>query len=170
MRSCAENQPVFEALQPLGRRVRISDARFVDDFSDDKAASGRSVHGRANTMLALTRRVGEEIVIGDPRKPLGFIRVVEIHGDKVKLSFDFPREMQINRRELADQKARQDPNAPPPPPRNNGSRDPHPGNDASRPSIGNAPRHPDNSASPHPTPPTQNSATPPAPAPQTEQP
>lgn len=58
-------------------------------------------------MLALTRRVGEEIVIGDPRSPLGTIRIVEIHGDKVRLSFDFPRDTQINRKELADLKARQ---------------------------------------------------------------
>ena len=58
-------------------------------------------------MLALTRRVGEEVVIGDPKQPLGVIRVVDIHGDKVRLSFDFPREMQINRRELAELKARQ---------------------------------------------------------------
>jgi carbon storage regulator len=57
-------------------------------------------------MLALTRRVGEEVVIGDPKKPLGVIRVVDIHGDKVRLAFDFPRETAINRRELADQKAR----------------------------------------------------------------
>ena len=57
-------------------------------------------------MLALTRRVGEEVVIGDPRKPLGVIRVVEVHGDKVRLSFDFPRDTQINRRELAEQKIR----------------------------------------------------------------
>ncbi len=57
-------------------------------------------------MLALTRRVGEEIVVGDPRNPLGVIRVVDIHGDKVRLAFDFPRETPINRRELADQKAR----------------------------------------------------------------
>jgi len=55
-------------------------------------------------MLALTRRVGEEVVIGDPNNPLGMIRVVDIHGDKVRLAFDFPRETQINRRELADQK------------------------------------------------------------------
>ena len=55
-------------------------------------------------MLALTRRVGEEVVIGDPAQPLGVIRVVEIHGDKVRLAFDFPRETAINRRELADQK------------------------------------------------------------------
>ena len=60
-------------------------------------------------MLALTRRIGEEVVIGDPRKPMGVIRVVEIHGDKVRLSFDFPRDVMINRRELAEQKARQNP-------------------------------------------------------------
>ena len=58
-------------------------------------------------MLALTRRVGEEIVIGDPKKPMGVIRVVDIHGDKVRLSFDFPRETEINRRELAELKAKQ---------------------------------------------------------------
>jgi carbon storage regulator CsrA len=57
-------------------------------------------------MLALTRKIGEEVVIGDPRKPLGTIRVVEIHGDKVKLSFDFPRDTPINRSELAAQKLR----------------------------------------------------------------
>ena len=58
-------------------------------------------------MLALTRRIGEEVVIGDPLNPLGVIRIMEIHGDKVRLSFDFPKDMQINRRELAEQKARQ---------------------------------------------------------------
>ena len=58
-------------------------------------------------MLALTRRTGEEVVIGDPANPLGVIRVVDIHSDKVRLSFDFPREIKINRRELAEQKARQ---------------------------------------------------------------
>lgn len=57
-------------------------------------------------MLALTRRIGEEIVIGDPANPLGVIRIVAVHGDKVRLSFDFPRDVKINRRELADQKAK----------------------------------------------------------------
>ncbi len=55
-------------------------------------------------MLALTRRINEEVVIGDPENPLGVIRVVSVHGDKVRLSFDFPRDVKINRRELADQK------------------------------------------------------------------
>lgn len=58
-------------------------------------------------MLALTRRPGEEIVIGDPANPLGVIRIVDIHGDKVRLSFDFPRDVKINRRELAEQKIKQ---------------------------------------------------------------
>lgn len=57
-------------------------------------------------MLALTRRIGEEVVIGDPNQPLGMIRVVDIHGDKVKLAFDFPKETPINRKELAEQKRR----------------------------------------------------------------
>ena len=57
-------------------------------------------------MLALTRRVGEEVVVGDPENPLGFMRVIQIHGDKVRLAFDFPRDTPINRRELADEKAR----------------------------------------------------------------
>jgi len=56
-------------------------------------------------MLALTRRVGGEIAIGDPAKPLDIIRVVNVHSDKVKLSFDFPRETPIYRRELVDQKS-----------------------------------------------------------------
>jgi len=63
-------------------------------------------------MLALTRRIGEEVVVGDPSNPLGVIRVVDIHGDKVRLAFDFPRDMQINRRELAEQKARGQNNRP----------------------------------------------------------
>jgi len=58
-------------------------------------------------MLVLTRRVGEEVVIGDPKNPIGTIRVVEIQGDKIRLAFNFPRECEINRKELADQKARQ---------------------------------------------------------------
>ena len=65
-------------------------------------------------MLALTRRVGEEVILGDPKAPLGSIRVVEVSGDKVRLAFDFPKTMQINRKELAEQKMRGE--APPPTP------------------------------------------------------
>ncbi len=55
--------------------------------------------------LSLTRRVGEEIVIGEPGHPKGVIRVIEVTGSKVRLSFDFPRETAINRRELYDEKS-----------------------------------------------------------------
>ncbi len=64
-------------------------------------------------MLALTRRIGEEVVIGDPANPLGVVRVVEIHGDKVRLAFDFPRDMAINRKELAEQKLKEHAGNPP---------------------------------------------------------
>ncbi|MEO0514962.1 MAG: carbon storage regulator [Planctomycetota bacterium] len=67
-------------------------------------------------MLALTRRVGEEVVIGDPHNPLGRLRVVDIHGDKVRLAFDFPRDIDINRKELADEKIRETPPPPESPP------------------------------------------------------
>ncbi|MEM8738654.1 MAG: carbon storage regulator [Planctomycetota bacterium] len=64
-------------------------------------------------MLALTRRVGDEVVIGDPKNPLGVIRVVDIHGDKVRLAFDFPREVDINRKELAEKKLQAEADAKP---------------------------------------------------------
>ncbi|MEO0586567.1 MAG: carbon storage regulator [Planctomycetota bacterium] len=65
-------------------------------------------------MLALTRRVGEEVVIGDPANPLGTIRVVDIHGDMVRLAFAFDRSVAINRSELAEQKAKGQPPKPTP--------------------------------------------------------
>ncbi|BAM02989.1 hypothetical protein PSMK_08300 [Phycisphaera mikurensis NBRC 102666] len=43
-------------------------------------------------------------MIGDPDKPLGFVRVVDVSGDRVRLAFSFPREVAINRRELAEEK------------------------------------------------------------------
>lgn len=68
---------------------------------------GRCTFYKEGVMLALTRRVGEEIVVGDPRNPIGVIRVVEVHGDKVRLGFDFPKDVEINRRELAEAKRRE---------------------------------------------------------------
>jgi len=54
-------------------------------------------------MLVITRREGEEVVIGDPRNPLGVIRVANIKGDRVRIAFEFPREVDVHRREVADQ-------------------------------------------------------------------
>ena len=54
-------------------------------------------------MLVITRREGEEVVIGDPSSPLGVVRVAVIKGDRVRLAFEFPREVDVHRREIADQ-------------------------------------------------------------------
>jgi carbon storage regulator len=60
-------------------------------------------------MLVITRREGEEVVIGDPKNPIGIVRVASVKGERVRIAFDFPREVEINRREIADQIASQPP-------------------------------------------------------------
>ena len=54
-------------------------------------------------MLVITRREGEEVVIGDPANPMGTIRIASFKGDRIRLAMDFPREIQVHRREVADQ-------------------------------------------------------------------
>jgi len=54
-------------------------------------------------MLVITRREGEEVVIGDPRNPIGVVRIASIRGDRVRIAFDFPRSVQVHRREVAKQ-------------------------------------------------------------------
>lgn len=54
-------------------------------------------------MLVITRREGEEVVIGDPNSPLGIVRIASIKGDRVRIAFDFPRSVDVHRREVADQ-------------------------------------------------------------------
>ena len=63
-------------------------------------------------MLVITRREGEEVVIGDPASPLGIVRVAVIKGDRVRLAFEFPREVDVHRRDIAEQIA-SDGDAPP---------------------------------------------------------
>jgi carbon storage regulator len=53
-------------------------------------------------MLALTRRVGETVVIGDGPDQVR-ITVIEILGGNVRLAFDAPRNVNIARQELLDQ-------------------------------------------------------------------
>ena len=55
-------------------------------------------------MLALTRRVGERVVIGEPDQRSGAVEVVEIRGDKVRLAFDFGPQVAIDREEISDAK------------------------------------------------------------------
>ncbi|MDX2146997.1 MAG: carbon storage regulator [Planctomycetota bacterium] len=54
-------------------------------------------------MLVITRREGEEVVIGDPRNPIGVVRIASIKGERVRVAFDFPRNVEIHRREIAEQ-------------------------------------------------------------------
>jgi len=54
-------------------------------------------------MLVITRREGEEVVIGDPKNPIGVVRIASVKGERVRVAFDFPREIDIHRREIADQ-------------------------------------------------------------------
>ncbi len=60
-------------------------------------------------MLVITRREGEEVVIGDPRNPIGIVRIANIKGDRVRVAFDFPREVDVHRREVADQIVSEEP-------------------------------------------------------------
>jgi len=54
-------------------------------------------------MLVITRREGEEVVIGDPGSPIGVVRIASIKGDRVRIAFDFPRNIDVHRREVANQ-------------------------------------------------------------------
>lgn len=54
-------------------------------------------------MLVVTRKEGEEIVIGDPANPLGVIRIAGIKGDRVRVALEFPKDVMVLRRELAEQ-------------------------------------------------------------------
>lgn len=55
-------------------------------------------------MLALTRRVHEQIVIRQSGKVVARIVVHQIHGDKVRLAFIADADVEINRAELDDLK------------------------------------------------------------------
>jgi carbon storage regulator len=47
-------------------------------------------------MLALTRKVGESIVIGDDIE----VTVLAVHGDQIKIGIDAPRSVPIHRKEI----------------------------------------------------------------------
>jgi carbon storage regulator len=54
-------------------------------------------------MLVLSRKVGEEIVIGDNIR----VRIVSVQGNQIRLGFDAPREVSIQRAELLERAERE---------------------------------------------------------------
>lgn len=51
-------------------------------------------------MLVVTRVTGERVVIGKP--PIGTVEIVAVSGNQVRLGFDFPKHIRIERERLAD--------------------------------------------------------------------
>ena len=62
----------------------------------------RGLCRREATMLVLTVKCGEEVVIGSPSYPAGTIKVVEIGAGRVKLGITMPLGVGVNRRVVAD--------------------------------------------------------------------
>jgi carbon storage regulator len=64
-------------------------------------------------VLVLSRKVGEEIIIGDCIR----VRVLSIQGNQIRLGFVAPRDVKIHRDELLDpgRKPRRPPDGPEPP-------------------------------------------------------
>jgi carbon storage regulator len=58
-------------------------------------------------MLALTRKIGERIIIGDGIT----VTVVDVKGDSVRLGIEAPKEIQILRGEILDAIAAENKNA-----------------------------------------------------------
>ncbi len=49
-------------------------------------------------MLVLTRKIGEEIIIGGTIR----VKVADIRGSRVRLAIEAPRELSVQRQEIAD--------------------------------------------------------------------
>lgn len=58
-------------------------------------------------MLVFKRRNEQSVVIGFPggKRIVGTVKVVQVDRDGVRLGFDFPREVTVDREEVADAKA-----------------------------------------------------------------
>lgn len=53
-------------------------------------------------MLVLSRKEGEQIVIGDDPKTQAVVTLIEIRGNQVRLGIKAPRDIPVNRREIMD--------------------------------------------------------------------
>ena len=60
-------------------------------------------------MLVLTRRIGESIMIGDPKKPEECIevQVADVRGDHMRIGVNAPRAVTVDRKEIWEDKRRQ---------------------------------------------------------------
>lgn len=54
--------------------------------------------------LVITRREGEAVLVGDPSNPIGRVIVGSIRGNQVRIVFDFPAGLAVNRAEVAADK------------------------------------------------------------------
>jgi carbon storage regulator len=61
-------------------------------------STGRDTGSDEASMLYLTRKIGDSVVINDNIE----VTVVEVRGKSIKLGFDFPQEVTVLRRELYD--------------------------------------------------------------------
>src|SRR5262245_35623096 len=73
-------------------------ASYPNSSPAPRSVIGLCHSSRRCAMLVLSRKVGEEIVIGDRIR----VRVLSIHGNQIRLGFVAPREVQIHRDELLD--------------------------------------------------------------------
>jgi carbon storage regulator len=59
---------------------------------------GQSLTTEGKTMLVLSRKMGEQIVISDNIK----VTVLNLHGDRVQIGIEAPREVPVHRQEVRD--------------------------------------------------------------------
>lgn len=52
-------------------------------------------------MLVVTRTTSEKVVIGDPKNPIGTVMIASVKGERVRIAFDFPKDVPVNREEIA---------------------------------------------------------------------
>lgn len=49
------------------------------------------------TRLVVTMQAEERVAIGEPANPTGWVKCVRIRGDKVRMLFEFPRDVPVHR-------------------------------------------------------------------------
>jgi carbon storage regulator len=98
------------ALTPLTAGKATWNGRETEWLAERSPRSAKRRQEARFPMLVITRREGEEVVIGNPAAPLGIVRIAAIKGDRVRIALEFPREVEVHRREVADQILKDDEN------------------------------------------------------------